>query len=160
MGQLLEIGRIVRAHGLKGQVVVELSTNRAERVAPEARLTAGDDRELRVAHSSPMAASGGRERWVVKFEGIDDRRSADELRGVVLRAAPIDEPDALWVHELVGREVFDVSVGSLGVVQAVQANPASDLLVLDDGKLIPLTFVIEAGATGLKVNLPEGLLDL
>ena len=160
MGQLLEIGRIVRAHGLKGQVVVELSTNRAERVAPRARLTAGEGGELRVIHSSPMAPTGGRERWVVKFEGIDDRHAADELRGVVLRAAPIDEPDALWVHELVGREVLDVSGGSLGVVQAVQANPASDLLVLDDGKLIPLTFVVEAGATGLKVDLPEGLLDL
>ena len=160
MGQLLEIGRIVRAHGLKGQVVVELSTNRAERVAPEARLSAGEGAELRVEHSSGLAPTGGRERWVVKFEGIDDRDAADKLRGVVLRAAPIDEPNALWVHELVGREVFDVSGGSLGVVQAVQANPASDLLVLEDGKLIPLTFVVEAGATGLKVNLPEGLLDL
>ena len=97
---------------------------------------------------------------MVKFEGIDGREAADNLRGVVLRAAPIEEPNALWVHELVGREVFDVSGGSLGVVQAVQANPASDLLVLDDGKLIPLTFVVEAGANGLKVNLPDGLLDL
>lgn len=160
MGQLLEIGRIVRAHGLKGQVVVELSTNREERVAPEARLSVGEGGELRVTHSSRVAPTGGRARWVVKFDGIDGREAADKLRGVVLRAAPIDEPNELWVHELVGREVFDVSGASLGVVQAVQANPASDLLVLDDGKLIPLTFVVESGSTGLKVNLPEGLLDL
>lgn len=156
---LLEVGKIVRAHGLKGQVVVELWTNRSERLAPAALLAAGV-RDLKVVQSSRSAPSGGRERWYVSFEGVDDRDAAEKLRGEVLRAAPIDEPDALWVHELVGQEVFDASGVSLGVVREVEANPASDLLVLDDGKLIPLTFVIEATEGGLKVNLPEGLLDL
>ncbi|HEX4864464.1 MAG TPA: ribosome maturation factor RimM [Acidimicrobiales bacterium] len=160
MSELLEVGRIVRAHGLKGQVVVELSTNRAERVAPAALLSAGDRGHLRVTHSSRSTPTRARERWLVKFEGIDDRSAADTLRGAVLKAAPIVEPDALWVHELVGRKVFDLSGDSLGVVEAVEANPASDLLVLDNGKLIPLTFVVEATETGLKVDLPEGLLDL
>jgi 16S rRNA processing protein RimM len=159
MSDLLEVGRIVRAHGLKGQVVVELWTNRTERVVPGALLN-GSGRELRVKHSSPASPSGGRKRWVVSFDGVADRDSAEALRGEVLRAPPIDEPGALWVHELVGREVFDVAGALLGRVEAVQANPASDLLVLGDGRLIPLRFVVETGESGLTVDLPEGLLDL
>ena len=159
MSDLLEVGRIVRAHGLKGQVVVELWTNRTERVAPGALLN-GSGRELRVNHSSPAAPSGGRERWVVSFDGIADRGSAEALRGQVLLAPPIDEPGALWVHELVGRDVVDVAGAPLGKVEAVQANPASDLLVLGDGTLIPLRFVVDAGERGLTVDLPKGLLDL
>ena len=159
MSDLLEVGRIVRAHGLKGQVVVELWTNRTERVLPGALLN-GSGRTLRVNHASPASPSGGRARWVVSFDGVADRNSAESLRGEVLRAPPIDEPGALWVHELVGREVFDVAGAPLGKVEAVQANPASDLLVLGDGRLIPLRFVVETGESGLTVDLPEGLLDL
>jgi 16S rRNA processing protein RimM len=159
LSELLEVGRIVKPHGLKGQVVVELWTNRTERVAPGASLTApaGD---MRVTRSSQTAPSGGRDRWLVSFEGVDDRESAEALRGVVLRAESLDEPGSLWVHELVGRDVFEVSGELLGVVEAVEANPASDLLVLADGVLIPLTFVVETGERGLTVKLPEGLRDL
>ncbi len=159
MSELLEIGKIVRAHGLKGHVVVELWTNRSERVAPGSLLT-GTGRDLRVTRSSPTSPAGGRERWVVSFDGIADRESAEALRGEVLRAAPIDEPGSLWVHELLGREVFNADGESLGRVEAVEANPASDLLVLGDGRLIPLRFVVDAGESGLTVELPEGLLDL
>ena len=159
MSELLEVGRIVKPHGLKGQVVVELWTNRPERVALGAQLTA-PGRELTVRTSSPASPAAGRERWYVTFQGVDDREAADALRGQVLMAAPIDEPDSLWVHELVGRQVFEVSGESLGVVEAVEANPASDLLVLADGTLIPLTFVVHSGESGLTVKLPEGLRDL
>jgi 16S rRNA processing protein RimM len=97
---------------------------------------------------------------LVKFDGVDDRDAADKLRDVILKAEPMHEPGALWVHELVGREVFEASGGSLGVVQAIEANPASDLIVLGDGKLIPLRFVVDSDDRGLTVDLPEGLLDL
>jgi 16S rRNA processing protein RimM len=159
VSELLEIGKIVRAHGLKGHVVVELWTNRSERVAPGSLLT-GTGRELRVTHSSPTSPAGGRERWVVSFDGIADREAAEALRGDVLRAVPLDEPGSLWVHELLGREVFNADAESLGRVEAVEANPASDLLVLGDGRLIPLRFVVDAGERGLTVELPDGLLDL
>jgi 16S rRNA processing protein RimM len=159
MSRPLEVGRIVRAHGLKGQVVVELWTNRVERMAAGASLS-GAGAELKVVDASRAAPSGGRERWYVKFDTVDDRDAAERLRGEVLWAAPIDDADALWVHEMVGRQVFDVSGAPLGAVQAVEANPASDLLVLDDGKLIPLTFVVKADERGLQVELPDGLLDL
>ena len=78
----------------------------------------------------------------------------------MLRAEPIDDPDTLWVHELVGADVVAVDGRRLGRVAAVEANPASDLLVLDGGGLIPLRFVTDhrAGET-VTVDVPDGLLD-
>jgi 16S rRNA processing protein RimM len=148
---VLEVGRIVKAQGLKGEVVVALVTTRTDRLAPGERF--GD---LEVVSSRPH-----QHRWVVAFAGVNTREQAEALRGRVLTAEPIDDdPDTLWVHELVGAEVFDTSGTALGTVDAVEANPASDLLVLDSGPLIPLRFVVEHGDGRLVVDLPEGLLDL
>jgi 16S rRNA processing protein RimM len=127
--------------------VVELVTNRTERLAPGSVLSG-----LVVSHSRPF---GGR--WIVVFEGVADRETAEQLRGVVLRAQPLSDPDALWVHELIGSTVATVAGASLGVVDAVEANPASDLLVLDTGALIPLRFVVSSGEGQLVVDIPDGL---
>jgi 16S rRNA processing protein RimM len=100
------------------------------------------------------------DRWIVQFEGIFDRSQAERLRGVELEAEAVEVPGKLWVHELVGATVVDLGGTELGTVQAVEANPASDLLVLEGGGLIPLRFVVEGGAPGpLVVDIPEGLLD-
>ena len=56
--------------------------------------------------------------------------------------------------------VLDTDGSPLGVVAAVEANPASDLLVLDTGVLIPLRFVTATGEGWLRVELPPGLVDL
>ena len=91
---------------------------------------------------------------------MDNREAAEGLRDLVLEAPALDEPGVLWVHELVGSRVRTPAGRDLGVVQAVEANPASDLLVLDDGTLIPLTFVVEHRAgEEITVELPDGLLD-
>jgi 16S rRNA processing protein RimM len=156
---LLEVGRVIRPHGLHGQVVVELWTNRQERMAPAARLV-GPGGELAVTRSSSVASVASRARWLVSFEGVDSRDKAEELRGSVLRAVAIDEPGALWVHELIGSHVFDQVGSEIGFVESVEANPASDLLILDNGRLIPLTFVTAHAAGRLTVSLPEGLLEL
>jgi 16S rRNA processing protein RimM len=156
---LLEVGRVVRPHGLNGQVVVELWTNRRERVAPGAHLE-GPAGELHVVRSSSLGPAGGRARWLVAFQGVDSREAAERLRGAVLEAAPIDEPGALWVHQLIGTRVMDDRGTDIGTVEAVEANPASDLLVLDNGRLIPLAFVTAQAAGCLTVTLPPGLLDL
>ena len=144
---------MVRPHGLKGEVVVELVTNRTERLAPGTVL-ASDRGDLRVEASRPHQA-----RWIVVFEGVADRGGADRLRGLVLRAEPIADPDALWVHELTGADVVDRAGRSHGRVREVQANPASDLLVLDDGRLVPLTFVVEHEPGRVVVDPPAGLLE-
>ncbi len=101
------------------------------------------------------------DRWIVQFEGYVDRSQAEHLRGLELEAESVDIPGKLWVHELVGATVFDVNRTELGTVSAVEANPASDLLVLETGGLIPLRFMIESDAAAgtLVVDIPEGLLD-
>jgi 16S rRNA processing protein RimM len=156
---ILEVGRVVRPHGIHGQVVVELSTNRTERVAEGSRLDSPAG-ELEVLRSSPQGAVGGKPRWVVSFAGIDTRDQAEALRNVVLSAAPIADSGVLWVHELIGAEVVDTEGSRLGIVEAVEANPASDLLVLDGGGLIPLRFVTDRQPGRLTVDVPPGLLDL
>jgi 16S rRNA processing protein RimM len=101
------------------------------------------------------------DRWIVQFEGIVDRSQAERMRGIELEAEAVEIPGKLWVHELVGAAVFDVNGTELGSVSAVEANPASDLLVLEGGGLIPLRFVTESdiAAGTLVVDIPEGLLD-
>jgi 16S rRNA processing protein RimM len=83
------------------------------------------------------------------------------MRGIELEAPAVEIPGKLWVHELVGARVFDIDGTELGSVTAVEANPASDLLVLEGGGLIPLRFVTESdvAAGTLVVDIPEGLLD-
>lgn len=139
--------------------MVELWTNRIERMAPGAVLC-GPDGELQVLRASPQHQVGSKERWLVAFGGIETREQAEALRGALLRAAPLGDADALWVHDLIGSEVVDRSGALIGVVEAVQANPASDLLVLADGHLIPLHFIVDRQPGRLTAELPPGLLEL
>ena len=150
---------MARPHGLRGQVVVELWTNREERVAPGSRLRwrAG---ELEVVRAVRQPAVGGRARWLVSFRGVDAREDAEALRGAVLTAAPLVDVDAWWVHDLIGAEVVDPRGASIGLVEAVEANPASDLLVLSGGRLIPLHFIVDRQPGRLTADLPPGLLEL
>jgi len=88
------------------------------------------------------------------------RNEAEELRGVELWAEPIDDPDELWVHELVGATVTDPDGEVLGTISAVESNPASDLLILDDDAVVPLTFFVDRLDDGtIVVDPPDGLFD-
>jgi len=153
---LLTVGRVTKAHGLRGEVVVQLWTDLTERLEPGSVLTTPRG-TLTVEHARRF-----QDRWIVQFEGIVDRSQAERMRGIELAAPAVDVPGKLWVHELVGALVSDATGATLGTVQAVEPNPASDLLVLDGGGLIPLRFVTESDAEAgtLIVDIPEGLLDL
>jgi 16S rRNA processing protein RimM len=159
---LLEVGRIEKAHGLRGDVVVKLSTNVIERVAPGSLLVAGErqPRPLEVVRSQPH-----QHRFIVTFHGVNSKEEADALHGLTLYAAPIDDddPETLWVHELIGQEVVEVVGGvdrSHGRVKAVIDNPASDILELENGGLVPLRFVVDHATPGrLVIEPPLGLLD-
>lgn len=149
----LEVGSIDRPHGLAGAVVVTLVTDQLERLVPGATLST-DAGALTVRSSRPL-----RHRFVVAFEGVDTLAAAESLRGTVLRGDPISKDGALWVDELIGAEVRTVDGASLGLVASVEANPASDLMVLDSGALIPTRFVVGTITDGaVTVELPEGLL--
>jgi len=155
---LLEIGRVGRAHGLWGEVLVDLTSNVTARLAPGAQLSA-DGRTLVVDAAHPH-----QHRWRVRFAGVEDRAAAEALRGAILTAPPApdpDDPEALFVHQLVGAEVRTAGGRSRGTVVAVQDNPAADLLVLDSGSLVPLTFVqrVAGRVIQLSAEAPEGLFD-
>ncbi len=105
------------------------------------------------------------DRYVVAFSEVPDRIAAEELRGQELRAEPLDGHSAggtLWVHQLVGATVRDTSGSELGRVVSVEANPASDLLVLETGALIPVRFVtnFDTASREVEVDVPPGLLEL
>lgn len=151
---LLEVGRISKPHGLAGEVVVDLVTDRTERLDPGTVLTTQTGHQLVVERSQPFV-----KRWIVAFEGISDREAADRLRGKSLLAEPLDDPQALWVDELVGSFTEDQHGRPLGKVVAILANPASDLLELEGGGLVPLVFVVEHGSKKVVVDIPEGLIE-
>ena len=151
----LEVGRIGRPHGLNGDVLVTLSTDRPERLDPGTHLRAGSV-ELEVARAKPY-----QDRWLVHFVGRDDRDAIEALRGSTVLAQALDEPDTRWVHTVVGAEVVTPDGRSRGRVASVLANPAHDLLVLDDDTLVPVVFIVEDESTDdrLVVDAPDGLFD-
>ncbi len=151
----LEIGHIRRAHGLRGEVFVQLLSDHPARVEPGTRLRTVD-RELTV--ESARVASNGRR--VVKFTEIPDRTAAERFANVALYAPPIDDPDALWVHELIGSEVVEVDGTGRGRCVSVIANPASDILELESGALVPTVFVVSNHDGVITVDVPDGLFDL
>ncbi len=153
MAARLEVGRIGRAHGLRGEIAVSLSTDREERLAPGSVLEI-TGRELVVVRSRPH-----QHRWLVVFEGVEDRTAAEALQGELLYAdaLPADDVDELWVHELIGAAVQDPGGNSLGTVIALEANPASDLLVLDGDRLLPLTFLVRHEPGLVVVDPPAGI---
>jgi 16S rRNA processing protein RimM len=152
--ELLEVGRVGRPHGLHGEVAVTFTTDRDERHAPGAVLYA-DERTLVVETARPHQG-----RWLIRFTGVDDRDAAIALRGARLRAAPLDHPDdELWVQDLVGAELVDTTGRRHGRVVAVEANPAHDLLVLEDDTLVPVVFVVEHTPGRVVVDPPAGLLE-
>lgn len=149
-----------RAHGLAGEVAVTFVSDRVERTTPGATLFAAaeDGRTQSLVITTARPHQG---RWLLRFEGIADRTAAEALRGSVLSADALpSDPDELWVHELIGAEVHDTEGARIGVVVAVQANPAHDLLVLEGGALVPVTFVVEHEPGRVVVDVPDGLLEL
>lgn len=152
----LEVGRVHKPHGLKGDVSVSLTTDRLERVQPGSRLFVDG-----VEHEVARSTSQPPDRWIVGFAGVTDRDGAEALRGALLTAPPLDaEDDELWVHELVGATVALPDGTVAGVVESVQDNPAHELLVLDTGDLVPVVFVVDGSGLPERVVIdpPEGLL--
>ncbi len=145
----------MRPHGVRGDVVVSLITDRVDRLAAGSVLDA-DGRALEVVASRPHQRA-----WIVSFAGVADRNAAEALHGAVLRAEAVHDPDELWVHELIGAPVVVVDGAPAGTIASVEANPASDLLVLDTGALVPVRFVVEQRDDGtVVIDPPEGLLEL
>lgn len=153
---LLEVGRITKPHGVRGDVLVLLTTERTERLDP------GSVLQTARGPLTVVSSSRHQDRWIVHFEGIADRDVAEIWRGVLLQAEAVDDEgeDVLWVHELVGRRVELVDGTRVGVITELEANPASDLLVLDSGALVPVVFITAHDGEQIVIDPPEGLFDL
>ena len=140
--RLLSVGRVIKPQGLSGETVVDLWTDQSSRLSPGTELVT-DHGILRVASSRRHG-----NRYVARFEGVNFFEEAEAL------------PGKLWVHELVGAEVRTTDGRVLGRVADVEPNPASDLLVLAGGALVPVCFIVEHRPNeAVVVDVPDGLVD-
>lgn len=155
---LLEVGHIGRAHGVRGDVFFVLSTDRVERAAVGSKLWIRN-RWFTVTQSSNSSG-----KFRVHLDDVDDRGAAEALAGTKVFAEPLDDPDALWVHDLIGASVVEQNGIDRGRCVSVIANPASDLLELDSGALVPVRFVTAVDVSGgeplVTIDPPDGLFEL
>lgn len=153
---LLEVGRIGRAHGVRGDLYVDLLTDRDERLDRGAQVQANG-----VWLTVATARRAG-DRWRVHFEGVDDRAVAERLVGVPLLAEPLPpgDDDGWYVNQLIGCAVVGRDGTAHGRCVAVVANPANDLLELESGALVPIVFVTSVDGSTVVIDPPDGLFDL
>lgn len=151
--KLLEVARIGKPHGLKGEVAVHLITNILERIEPGSVLYLQDKSEMVIKSSKQH-----KHHYLALFEGITSRTSVEAIVGEKLFGQPIEDEETMWVHELIGKDVVDGSGRGIGSVVAIETNPASDLLVLEEGVVIPLIFMVGQVEQIIHVDIPPGLL--
>jgi len=168
----LVVGRVVKAHGITGEVVVDVRTDDPEsRFAPgtslRARAKGGAERPLTVAAARQH---GGR--LLVRLDGVADRDSADALRGALFLVdsadlPPIEDPDEFYDHQLEGLRVRTTAGVEVGTVAEVLHTAAGELLSVrtEDGEvLVPFVGAIVASVSladqVIEIDPPEGLLDL
>lgn len=164
---LLTVARIGRAHGLRGEVALDLRTD-----DPAARLAVGAVLPTEPAAAGPLTVAGTRQqhdRWYVRFAEADDRTAAEALRGVELVAnvaAEGEDEDAWYPHELAGLRAEHVDGRVLGEVTGLEHLPAHDVLVLrePDGArtLVPFVHaivpVVDVPGGRVVLDPPGGLL--
>jgi len=163
---LLTVARIGRAHGLRGEVALDLRTD-----APEDRFVVGARLQTEPASAGPLTVARTRTaqgRWYVTFDEAADRTAAEGLRGVELVAeeSPQDEDDAWYPHELAGLRAEGVDGRVLGEIVGLQHLPAHDVLVLrePDGArtLVPfvraIVPVVDVPGGRVVLDPPGGLL--
>jgi 16S rRNA processing protein RimM len=166
----LVVGRIARAHGINGEVSVEVRTDAADmRFAPGVQLDTDPPR------SEPLTVV--RSRWhsgrlLVVFDGVADRSTAESLRGTLLTVdsstSPDTDDDEFWDHDLVGLDAVSVSGDALGLVEDVLHPPGAPLLVVrrpDGGEaLVPfvkeIVPTVDIAERRVVVDPPEGLFEL
>jgi 16S rRNA processing protein RimM len=164
-----ELGKITKTHGLKGEVILWLDVDFPEDYEDLESIFLEERGELVPYFIETYRLSGNRA--IVLFEDIDTFEKAEALINLqaflpLEELAELDE-NQFYYHEIIGFQIIDKNLGSLGTVQIVHSMQAQDLLVMDyKGKevLIPVIdeIILEADKTAkiLNVNLPEGLLEV
>ena len=168
----LIVGRVVRAHGITGEVVVEVRTDDPDtRFAPgtalRGRAKGGPERRYTVDSSRPHSG-----RLLVRLDGVADRNAADALRGTVFVVdsqdlPPIEDPDEFYDHQLEGLRVVTSAGQMVGTVAEVLHTAAGELLAVqaEEGEvLVPFVSAIVTSVSLadqiIEIDPPEGLLEL
>ena len=170
MSELLLVGRVARAHGNKGQVIVNLETD-----FPLDRFAAGNvltiehgGRAVERAITSVRFQQG---RPIVALAGVETMNDAEGLAGAELKMAAAALPplpgNTFYRHDLIGCEVKDTAGRAIGRVTDVQGPLERSLLVVESGGdevLIPMVEGIvvkfDIVARAVTVDLPKGLIGL
>ncbi|MBB0244113.1 ribosome maturation factor RimM [Streptomyces alkaliphilus] len=167
----LVVARIGRAHGIRGEVTVEVRTDEPElRLGPGAVLTTDPP------EAGPLTIEAGRVhsgRLLLRFAGVRDRSAAEALRNTLL-IAEVDpeetpeDPEEFYDHQLVDLDVVTADGTPVGRVTEISHPPGQDLLVVEraDGGEVLIPFVhaivpeVDLAAGHLVVTPPPGLLDV
>jgi 16S rRNA processing protein RimM len=163
--RFIAVGRITRAHGVKGEVAVFPLSQVPARFEPGSRVLAGEDgrRVLVVADARPH-----RSRLLITFEGVANRDQAEALQGTYLFVPASDSPPLppgeYWTHDLIGCEVITENGRSMGRLGEVIHTPANDVWVVQgqDGEtLVPalkdVVSEVDLGARRIVVREVPGL---
>lgn len=170
----LVVGRVAKAHGIAGEVVVDIRTD-----DPAARFAAGKTlrgRPRRGGAERPFLVESVREhggRLLIRLTGVEDRNAADALRGTlflvdVADLPPIDDPDEYYDHQLEGLTVRTVSGDEIGVITEVLHTAAGELLAIKRASgaevLVPFVGAIVTSVSltdgAVQIDPPDGLLEL
>ena len=166
----LVVGRIGRAHGIRGEVGVEVRTDDPDlRFADGARLATDPPERGPLTVVATRWHSG---RLLVRFKGLDDRTAAENMRGTML-VIEVDEserpqdPDEFYDHQLVGLRVITTAGDEVGEVAEVLHLPAQDVLAIKrtDGVEVLVPFVqvlvpvVDLDRGNVTVDPRPGLLD-
>lgn len=166
----LVVGRIGRAHGIKGELTVEVRTDE-----PELRLAPGAVLATDPASTGPLTIEAGRVhsgRLLLRFTGVRDRTAAEALRNTLLIAeidpeqVP-DEPDEFYDHQLIDLDVVTVDGAEVGRITEISHLPSQDLFIVErpDGSEVLVPFVgeivteIDLDEQRAVIDPPPGLID-
>ncbi|MFE3884419.1 ribosome maturation factor RimM [Streptomyces lydicus] len=166
----LVVARIGRAHGIKGEVTVEVRTDE-----PELRLAPGAVLATEPSSVGPLAITAGRVhsgRLLLRFEGVADRTAAEALRNTLL-IAEVDpeevpeDPEEFYDHQLMDLDVVTRDGTEVGRISEISHLPYQDLLVVQrpDGSEVLIPFVseivpeIDLEEQRAVIDPPPGLLD-
>ncbi|WP_329198683.1 MULTISPECIES: ribosome maturation factor RimM [unclassified Streptomyces] len=166
----LVVARIGRAHGIKGEVTVEVRTDE-----PELRLGPGAVLQTEPASAGPLTIETGRVhsgRLLLRFEGVKDRTGAEALRNILL-IAEVDptelpeEEDEYYDHQLMDLDVVLEDGTEIGRITEISHLPSQDLFIVErpDGSEVMIPFVEEIVAEidleeqRCVITPPPGLID-
>ncbi|MGW2107250.1 ribosome maturation factor RimM [Streptomyces sp. NPDC001948] len=166
----LVVARIGRAHGIKGEVTVEVRTDE-----PELRLGPGAVLATEPAGAGPLTIETGRVhsgRLLLRFEGVRDRTAAEALRNTLL-IADVDpaelpeDPEEFYDHQLMDLDVVLADGTEIGRITEITHLPSQDLFIVErpDGSEVMIPFVeeivteIDLAEQRAVITPPPGLID-